>query len=71
VQNDDDTVSVSLSATQTNGSVKTYVSTYTVANGALVAANITPDWRPELTTAPMREPTATPSARRMTRGQNP
>jgi hypothetical protein len=41
VQNDEGTVSVSLSATQTNGSVKTYVGTYTVANGAIVAANIT------------------------------
>jgi hypothetical protein len=41
VRNNDGTVSVSISATQTNGSVKTYVGTYTVANGAIVAANIT------------------------------
>jgi hypothetical protein len=41
VQNDDGTVSASISATQTNGSVKTYVGTYTVANGAIATANVT------------------------------
>jgi hypothetical protein len=41
VQNNNGTVSVSISATQTNGSVKTYAGIYTVANGAIVAANIT------------------------------
>jgi hypothetical protein len=35
------TVSVSITATQTDGSVKTYAGTYTVAHGAIVAANIT------------------------------
>ena len=41
VQNNDGTVSVSIAATQTNGSVKTYAGTYTVANGTIVAAHIT------------------------------
>ena len=41
VQNSDGTVSVSITATQTDGSVKTYAGTYTVANGAIAAANIT------------------------------
>ena len=41
VQNNNGTVSVSITATQTNGSVKAYAGTYTVANGAIVAAHIT------------------------------
>jgi len=41
VQNSDGTVSVSITATQTDGSVKTYAGAYTVANGAIAAANIT------------------------------
>jgi acylphosphatase len=41
VQNNDGTVSVSITAAQADGSVKTYAGTYTVANGAIVAANIT------------------------------
>jgi hypothetical protein len=40
VQNNRHTVSVSITATQTDGSVKTYAGTYTVAHGAIVAANI-------------------------------
>jgi hypothetical protein len=40
VQDDDGTVSVNITATQTDGSVKTYVGTYTVANGVIVAAHI-------------------------------
>jgi len=40
VQNSDGTVSVSITAKQNDGSVKTYAGTYTVANGAIVAANI-------------------------------
>ena len=35
------TVSVNITATQTDGSVKTYTGSYTVAHGAIVAANIT------------------------------
>jgi len=41
VQDSDGTVSVSITATQTNGGVKTYAGTYTVANGVIVAAHIT------------------------------
>jgi hypothetical protein len=41
VQNNHRTVSVNITATQTDGSVKTYAGTYTVANGTIVAANIT------------------------------
>ena len=41
VQDSDGTVSVSIIATQTNGGVKTYAGTYTVANGVIVAAHIT------------------------------
>jgi hypothetical protein len=41
VQNNHRTVSVNIFATQTDGSVKTYTGTYTVAHGAIVAANIT------------------------------
>ena len=41
VQTNHHTVSVSITATQTDGSVKTYAGTYTVANGAIAAANIT------------------------------
>ena len=41
VQPTDGTVSASIAATQTDGSVKTYAGTYTVANGAIAAAHIT------------------------------
>jgi hypothetical protein len=41
VQDSDGTVSVTLTATQTDGSVKTYAGTYSVANGVIVAAHIT------------------------------
>ena len=37
----DGTVWVNIAATQTDGSVRTYYGTYTVANGAIVSANIT------------------------------
>ena len=40
-QNSHGTVSAVITATQTDGSVKTYAGTYTVAHGAIVAANIT------------------------------
>ena len=40
-QNNHGTVSAVITATQTDGSVKTYAGTYTVAHGAIVAANIT------------------------------
>jgi len=41
MQNGHHTVSVNITATQTDGSIKTYTGTYTVAHGAIVAANIT------------------------------
>ena len=37
----DGTVWADISATQTDGSIRTYSGTYTVANGAIVSANIT------------------------------
>ena len=41
VQDSDGTVSVTITATQTNGGVKAYAGTYTVANGVIVSAHIT------------------------------
>ena len=41
VQDNDGTVSVNITAKQTDGSVKTYAGTDTVANGVIVAAHIT------------------------------
>ena len=41
VQTNHHTVSANITATQTDGGVKTYTGTYTVAHGAIVAANIT------------------------------
>jgi hypothetical protein len=41
VQDNDGTVSVNITATQTDGSVKTYAGTCTVANGVIVSAHIT------------------------------
>jgi hypothetical protein len=41
VQTNHHTVSVNITATQTDGSIKTYTGTYTVAHGAIIAANIT------------------------------
>jgi hypothetical protein len=41
VQDSDGTVSASITATQTDGSVKAYAGTYTVANGVIVSAHIT------------------------------
>ena len=41
VQDNDGTVSVNISATQTDGSVKTYAGTCTVASGVIVSAHIT------------------------------
>ena len=41
VQDSDGTVSVTITATQTNGGVKTYAGTYTAASGVIVAAHIT------------------------------
>ena len=41
VQTNHRTVSVNITATQTDGSIKTYTGTYTVAHGAIIAANIT------------------------------
>ena len=43
----DDTVSVSISAVQTDGTIKTYAGTYTVANGVINGAHITQTAGPE------------------------
>lgn len=43
----DDTVSVSISAVQTDGTIKTYAGTYTVANGVITGAHITQTAGPE------------------------
>jgi hypothetical protein len=47
MQNTDDTVSATITATQTDGTVKTYAGTYTVANGVITAAHITQTGGPQ------------------------